>query len=212
MPKKKRVLPEPPGRRAPLGGPEKEGLIFDGLQEALAGGKLEEFMKENIPEGKYARKLTEMMMGMSGLSMPEEKKEIPVEEGKSAETRPGGMEMKLPEDIFRAAHEGDVQTLSRLLMREQGKGKSAPPEKGRKGKKGPAVSPEGQPANTGEPKGGILMSGPGVSEEAGEQSLIEKEIIDSLFEISVDNGLQMDWLIQRALKLYVKKYRETGQL
>ncbi|MDA8170395.1 MAG: hypothetical protein M0033_11725 [Nitrospiraceae bacterium] len=182
MPKKKRALPQPPGRRgfAAGEGPKKEGLMFDELQEAMAGGQksLEEFMKKNIPEGEYSRRLTEMMMGMSG---------IPVAKGKGGEAAPEGTEspetaqMKVPEDILHAAHEGDVQTLKNLLARQQGKSEVS---------KGP--------------------EGPEESED--KQSLMEKEIMDSLYEISVDNGISMDWIIQRALKLYIRKYRDTGQL
>lgn len=188
MPGKKRALPEPPGRKG--GGrtvPGGEGLIFDELQMAMAGGekKLEEFMKENLPEGKYARKLTELMMGMSGMAPLENPSRAP------------GREM--PEEMLHAARSGDVRELSKLLASER-ETKSAPAKevkKSGKGKKPAAATPKG---------------GEALQTEAGGQSLMEKELVDSLYEISVDMGLPMDWLIQRALKLYIRKYRETGQL
>ncbi|MDA8085828.1 MAG: hypothetical protein M0Z75_03935 [Nitrospiraceae bacterium] len=193
MPKKGRTLPQPPGRKGAVPeGQGGEGLIFDGLQEAMAGGEktLEEFMKKNIPEGEYARRLTGMAMGMSGIQIPAEKKgpsrkrKKGVSEAPPQAEPPGpeAAQVKMPEDILRAAREGDVRMLSSLLAREREKSSGVSKE---------TALPE---------------------EAEGKQSLMEKEIMDSLYEIAVDNGLQMDWIIQRALRLYIRKYHETGQL
>ena len=206
MPKKEHPLPRPPKKRgghAFTENPETGGLIFDKLQEAVAEGKVEEFMKENMPEGQYARKLTEMMMGMSGVpfagkaetgagaepAIPRLVENIPgIKDGEAESPM-----MKVPSDVLQAAMEGNLNTLKDLLKREH-EGFLSGPQPGKK--KGGGVGQEEQKESLEEKNG----------------SLVEKEIIDSLFEIAVDNNLDMDWLIRRALKLYIKKYRETGQL
>ncbi len=207
MPKKEkeRSLPQPPRKKTRPGfheQPEREGLVFDKLQEAMAEGKVEEFMKENMPEGEYARKLAGLMMGMSGVPFAERPAgpaSGPSQEMKADETeRPM---LQVPEDVLQAALAGNVSTLAGLLGREHGKKQK--PQPGKKKEKGGAAYSESRAEGQPEKK-----------EELAERngSLLEKEIVDSLLEISVDNNLAMDWLIYRALKLYIKKYRETGQL
>ncbi|MDA8173190.1 MAG: hypothetical protein M0018_01215 [Nitrospiraceae bacterium] len=199
MPRKGRPLPEPPrGKRfgESAGGGE---LIFDKLQEAAAEGKLEKFIHDNIPGGGHAQKLTEMMMGMSGMpvtGMPPS--------GKPEAKAGGAAKEKVPTDVLQAVREGNVGALQGLLKREHEKHEVAAGTaagviaggKGAKKKKGKAEDAMAGQVNA------VQFTG----------SLVEKEVIDSLMEIAVDNGLQMDWLIMRALKLYVKKYQETGQL
>ncbi|MDA8156415.1 MAG: hypothetical protein M0Z52_08195 [Actinomycetota bacterium] len=199
MPRKGRPLPEPPRGKMFGESAGGGGLIFDRLQEAAAEGKLEKFIHDNIPGGGYAQKLTEMMMGMSGMpvtGMPPS--------GKPEAKEGGAAKGKVPTDVLQAVREGNVGTLQGLLKREHEKhevtaGMAAgviAGGKGAKKKKGKAEDAMAGQANAAQFTG----------------SLVEKEVIDSLMEIAVDNGLQMDWLIMRALKLYVKKYQETGQL
>ncbi len=199
--KKERPLPRPPRKKAEQGFSGREeagGLMFDKLQEAIAQGKVEEFMKENMPEGQYARKLAEMMMGISGSTLAFRPEGPEGKEGNGPGMKEDEAErpmLKVPKDVFQAAMEGNVNTLADLLKGEQVK-TGAPLQK----KKGmpPHEKEKEQPE--------------GKEREEKSGSLLEKEVIDSLLEISVDNNLSMDWLIYRALKLYIKKYRETGQL
>lgn len=202
MPKKEkekeRPLPRPPRKKAERGFSGREeagGLMFDKLQEAVAQGRVEEFMEENMPEGQYSRKLAEMMMGMSGapLALRPERPEEGNGPGMKEAERPT---LKVPKDVLQAAMEGNVNTLSDLLKREQGH--PAAPTRRKK-----SAPPSGE---------GKALPGEKEGREEKNGSLLEKEVIDSLLEISVDNNLPMDWLIYRALKLYIKKYRETGQL
>ncbi|MDA8089094.1 MAG: hypothetical protein M0Z61_02545 [Nitrospiraceae bacterium] len=197
MPKKERPLPRPPRKKGRHGFTEQtetEGLVFDKLQQAMAEGRAEEFMKENLPEGEYARKLTDIMMGMSGVSFDVNQNITSggpdkLEAKDKEADRPLA---KVPKDVLQAAMEGNIGSLTDLLKREHEK--SAPhPGKG-KGKSGGLQAEEMK----------------GLEEKNG--SLLERDIMESLYEISVDNNLSIDWLLYRALKLYIKKYRETGQL
>ena len=198
MPKKERALPQPPRKKTGPGFSQEEetgGLVFDKLQEAMAEGRMEEFMKENMPEGQHARKLVEIMMGMSGGGPFTGKMEgaegnAPNKTGANS-SEAGKPPMKVPKDVLQAAMEGNVGTLADLLKREHGE---PGPQRGKKKTEGGTIHKEGP-----------------LPEEKN-VSLLEKEIMDSLLEIAVDNNLDMDWLIYRALKLYIKKYRETGQL
>jgi hypothetical protein len=44
------------------------------------------------------------------------------------------------------------------------------------------------------------------------QSAIERKILDDLVKIAADNSVTLDWLISRAIKLYVREYSTTGRL
>jgi hypothetical protein len=94
MSKKEKPLPTPPG--TPFGGKKrykvdegKEPLMANEMAQAMAEGRLEEYLQNELPDSEYARKLTEMMMGMTGM-MP-------------------------PEDVVNAAEKGDVKGLIELL-------------------------------------------------------------------------------------------------
>jgi len=41
---------------------------------------------------------------------------------------------------------------------------------------------------------------------------IEKEVLDQMLEIAAANSVSLDWLILRAMKVYVEEYRKTGKL
>ena len=50
-------------------------------------------------------------------------------------------------------------------------------------------------------------------QESGEgQSSLEKQLLDDLVKIAADNSVTLDWLISRALALYVRDYTATGRL
>jgi hypothetical protein len=45
-----------------------------------------------------------------------------------------------------------------------------------------------------------------------EPAAAEQEVIDRLVAIAAENGLAVDWVVLRALKLYVEEYQKTGRL
>jgi hypothetical protein len=45
-----------------------------------------------------------------------------------------------------------------------------------------------------------------------DQPTIDKELIDALIQIAKDNSVNMDWIILRAIKVYVEEYQKTGKL
>ena len=44
------------------------------------------------------------------------------------------------------------------------------------------------------------------------QPVIDKELIDALIKIAGENGVTLDWMILRAIRLYVHDYGKTGRL
>jgi hypothetical protein len=189
MSDKEKSLPRPPSspfgrRRQPeenAGGP----LTADRIALAAAEGRLEEFIRTEIPEGEHAKKLVSMMMGMTGMAQGEALKASPGEEPcpiAEADTPCA----QPPEDVLKAVHSGDVQALMGLLERERRV--RFPDER----------------------------AGEGSSDEAGqpavEKGSIEKTTIDFLIKIAEDNDLGLEWVVMRALRVYVEEYRKTGRL
>lgn len=43
-------------------------------------------------------------------------------------------------------------------------------------------------------------------------SSMETQVLDSIIKIASENNLSIDWLVTRALKLYVEEHRKTGKL
>lgn len=194
MSDEKKPLPEAPSR--PFGkkrhsGKEGEApLMADRLAQAMAEGNLDEFMKSELPDSEHARKLVSMMMGMTGMTPPGElgpegKKEGPPP-GETLSDMSSGLDsgVEAPEEVVKAAREGDMDGLKELLRREHEARSSS-------GEDRPALKempqgPSGQPQ--------------------------EKELIDQLMKIAAENDVSMDWLVLRALRLYLRAYRETGRL
>ena len=188
MSKQEKPLPKPPntpfGRKRHFEEDEsKDPLIADEMVQAMAEGKLEEFLKKELPDNEYARKLAEMMMGMTGM-LPSG---IVSAESKRDEAEPPEKPSILqpPEDVINAVESGDVKGLMELLSREH---KKRVPDEGAVSAEGEKTSPSPVPP------------------------VIEKNIIDELIKIASDNNLALDWLIFRAIKHYVQEYRKTGQL
>jgi hypothetical protein len=133
-----------------------------------------------------------MMLGMTGM-MPAGEKPSPQTHAKteqpvspesgSVEQTPSSGEM--PEDVVKAIQGGDVKGLMELLRREHQK--RTPGSEAGPGEEAPAAHPADQPA-------------------------IDKDIIDALIQIASDNSVTLDWIILRAIKLYVEEYRKTGKL
>jgi hypothetical protein len=199
-----RKLPEPPrkgpfGRKRHFEGEEdrRPDLLAEHMHHAMAQGRLEEFLNQELPDNPMARKLAEMVMGTGGAhggsghhdrhGHKKGKKEKKEGRGEpDGEERPAG---PASEELLRAASSGDVQELTRLLAREQKKRSGEEPAEGEKRKEEEERAPEAP-----SPEG------------------LEKEILDSLISIAGEHGVSLDWLIARALKLYVRDYRQTGRL
>jgi hypothetical protein len=197
MSKKESPLPKPPktpfGRKRRFEGDEKQGtLMADRMAMAMAEGKLDDFLEKEMPDSEHAKKLAEMMMGMSGMMpvghMPEKpapkKKASP---GKNEAPSPGDLPpaAEPPEGVVDAVKGADVEGLMDLLKKEHTKRQGGKPEPVKKKKD---------------------------SAPAKNQVSIEKEVIEQLIKISADNSLGLDWIVFRALKRYVEEYRKTGNL
>lgn len=182
MSKKEKPLPAPPGHRKFHEGEDNSPILADRIAEAMAEGKLKEFMEHEIPDSEQARALVSMMMGMTGLLPPEGLKD----EGKSEKDASGSRPRKTvppasepPEDIRKAAHAGDMEKLVGLLKREHGKRED---------------------------------TGSGIGSEEQTAATIGKEDIDRLLRIASENGLSPDWIILRAVRVYIREYEKTGRL
>ncbi len=201
-----RPLPTPPrsrfGRDAQEEAGPASGMISDRMALAAAEGRLEEFLQHEIPEGDHARNLAMMMMGMSGM-MPME-----VPGGQSRPVSPDRAEPpafdaqtaapEVPPEMLAAVQQGDVASLMGILRAEHAKrsGEDAPQAPASPSAAGlPGSSPTPATAPSGEGRAGI-----------------DAAIIDELLRISADNDVTVDWLMLRAVKLYVEEYRKTGRL
>ena len=197
MSKEERALPKPGKTPFSRKRREEEGqddlLIADQMAMAAAEGKLDEYLEQELPEGEYAKKLARMMMGMTGILPPDEgpamTRDDLVPSSRAVETEKtgeGNAAPAVPEDVVEAAKAGDAGKLKELLAREQGR---RTPDQG---------------GATGEER---------VSDKSQHSpSMIEKEMLDTLIKIAADNSVSVDWLMARALKLYLKEYQKTGRL
>ncbi len=197
MSEKEKPLPKPPS--TPFGrkrryeeGDEKVPLMADQLAEAMAAGRLEEFFEREMPESEYARTLATMMLGMTGMLPPEGSPPVP-EKKREKNTEASGekdssQEMSAtvqpPEDMVTAILTGDVKGLMGLLEREHKK-----------------RIPDREP-NIAEKR---------ISHTDGRPT-IDKAVIDRLIKIASENNLTLDWIILRALKVYVEEHEKTGRL
>jgi len=200
MSEKEKPLPHPPS--TPFGQKKRfepavddSPLVADQLAMAMAEGKLNEYIEQEMPDNEQARKLAMMMMGMSGMGdiaqAPNKKAgERPSEENAEAVSEAKGP-LQPPEDLVKAAADGDVKGLMEILRREH--------EKNNPGSI-PADTHIGAHADKGS------------AAERGTVPAVEKEIVVALAAIADENSLTMDWLILRAIKLYVQEYKKTGRL
>jgi hypothetical protein len=197
-----RPLPTPPrsrfGQEAPEAAGAPSGMISDRMALAAAEGRLEEFLQHEIPEGDHARNLAMMMMGMSGM-MPMEPPAGGAAAGAvpppapAAAAAPTEAAPEVPPEVLAAIAAGDVNNLMAVLRAEHAK---------RSGAVGaPADLP---PAHVPPPAAGP----PAADGRAG----IDVALIDELVRIGADNDVTLDWLMLRAVKLYVAEYRTTGRL
>lgn len=197
MSSKEKPLPKPPntafGRKKQFEQPEEQNaLLADRMAAAMAEGKLDEFLKQEMPDNEYARNLATMMMGMTGMLppgvapasslAPENKEQVLSPENASSQTPSAEV---VPEEVKKAIQGGDVKGLMDLLRREHQKRMSGE---------------ETKPAEE------ITASQP------VDQPTIDKDLIDALIQIAKDNSVTMDWIILRAIKVYVEEFRKTGKL
>jgi predicted amidohydrolase YtcJ len=201
MSQNEKPLPKPPStpftrKRAGQHNEEQEPLTADRMAQAMAEGKLDEFLQKEMPDNEAARKMATMMMGMTGMmpmggpamAPPSPAQQQPTsspEMNASEQIAPPG---DVPEDVRRAIESGDVKGLKDLLRRE------------------------------------YLKRTPGATFDTSEEAVappppqasgmptIDKELIDAMIQIAKDNSVTMDWMILRAIKVYVEEYRKTGKL
>ena len=200
MTKKDKPLPTPPnsafGRKNRFEQPdEQSALLADRMAAAMAEGTLDEFIKREMPDNEYARSLASMMMGMTGmLPMGGAPTAPPPVEQKPQSSESVPAEQVLPtsevpnevlEDVRKAIEGGDVKSLMKLLQQEHSK-----------------RTPGSDPCTTEE----LIATPP------PDQPAIDKDQVDALLQIAKDNSVSVDWLILRAIKVYVQEYQKTGKL
>lgn len=198
MAKKQKPLPKPPStpfarKRSFEENVIKEPLLADHMAKAMADGTLEEFLKKELPDNEHARKLAEMMMGMTGILPSEGFSGKPVPKKQESSKKPQAARqvkstsaLQPPEDVVHAAKNADVKGLMELLKREHHKLQHVKDEPVDEKKKDTAPFRD--------------------------QVLIEKEVIEHFIKIASDNSLSLDWLFFRALKRYIDEYQKTGNL
>ena len=109
---------------------DHESLTADRMAQAMAEGKLDEFIKQEMPDNEYARNLSNMMMGMTGMmpmaGMPAAAP--PVEPQPSATAASTEQELpvaNVPQEVLENARKaiegGDVKSLMGLLQQEHRK-------------------------------------------------------------------------------------------
>jgi len=195
MSKKERDLPKPEKTPFSRRRPENKGpddlLMADRMAMAAAEGKLNEYLEQEIPEGEYAKKLAMMMMGMTGMlpqegvSVSDQQKSSASEEVETEQDFAGSVVPAVPEDVVEAVKTGDAEALKELLARERQKRSSCSVETDDK-----------------------VQS----DETQSSPSMIDKEMLDSMINVAFDNNVSIDWLMSRAMKLYLKEYQKTGRL
>jgi hypothetical protein len=200
MKKKDKSLPRPPnsafGRKNRFEQPDEQPtLLADRMAGAMAEGKLDEFIKQEMPDNEYARSLASMMMGMTGMlpmggaptapppveQHPQSSGSVPAEQVLPTAEVP----TEVLEDVRKAIEDGDVKGLMKLLQQEHSK-----------------RTPVSDPGTTEE----LIATPP------PDQPAIDKDQVDALLQIAKDNSVSVDWLILRAIKVYVQEYQKTGKL
>ncbi len=202
MAEKDKALPKPPNKS--FGNKKRfeeesdqSTLIADRIAAAMAEGKLDEFIKQELPDNEYARSLVSMMMGMTGMmptgggaapspTQPRGDQPAMEKDGTAPEERISPA-TEVPEDMRKAVESGDVKGLKDILQREYLK---------RTPGAGPGMSEEAAPPQP----------------QASGMPAIDKDVIDAMIQIAKDNSVTMDWMILRAIKVYVDEYRKTGKL
>jgi hypothetical protein len=186
-------LPKPPKKAFGIqkSVPEQgsQELLADRMAAAMAEGGLDEFLKQEMPDNEHAQALAKMMMGMTGM-MPTGGMPAPMPPPQPS-TGKDTSSATVPEDVFKAVQGGDVQGLMDLLRKEH--------QKRSPGEAGAEVAGTGPTQDASSP-------------QASGMPTIDKDLIDAMIEMAKDNSVTMDWIILRAIKVYVEEYRKTGKL
>lgn len=235
-----RPLPSPPRTRfgRQIRG-EEEGagpLTADRLTQAAAEGRLEEVLQHEIPEGEHARSLAMMMLGMSGMlppgmpgvpGMPE-----PSPPGASPGTSaglpapatgiaaavpaasgaPAGTGVAVPPEVVAAMMQGDVAALAALLRAEHARRRGERPQEAEAQGVAPSTNVGAVAAQAGSASAGDGAPQSAVGATGGPQAGIDKALIDELIRVAAENQVTVDWLMLRAVKLYLEEHRRTGRL
>ena len=184
MSNKEKPLPKPPG--APFG--RKKPFAEDKRNNALIADQMALAMAEGRLEEFLQKELSDNEYARALAKMMMGMTGMLPSERVYAESKGDNTETTVsqpPEDVINAAQTGDVKCLMELLSREH---KKRFTDEG-------TNSVEEEKAST-----------------PPEYPAIEKDIIDEFVRIASDNNLSIDELIFRAIKRYVKLYKETGQL
>jgi len=208
MPADDRPLPTPPrsrfGRDAQEHDGPASGMVSDRMALAAAEGRLEEFLQHEIPAGEHARNLAMMMMGMSGMlpaDMPGTPQAALSQPDPAAAASEGPhADLEVPPQVLAAIEQGDVKNLMSILRAEHAK------RTGVDAGDAPQPAMAHLPAPPAPPS--VSSGGPAPGNPAG----IDIALIDELLKISTANDVTMDWLMLRAVKIYVQEYQKTGRL
>ncbi len=122
MSEKERPLPEPQksafGSKRRYEEGEPRALMADEIARAAAEGRLEDFLRNEVPDNDYARSLVSMMMGMTGMAPVANPPD-------AAEGHPAAEEgldtPEAPPDVVAAVRAGDVRQLTEILQKEYDK-------------------------------------------------------------------------------------------
>src|ERR1039457_7626783 len=131
MSAEERSLPKPQSQafsnKKPFENIDGKPLMADQIAMAAADGKLEQYMKDEIPDSDHARKLVSMLMGMTGI-MPSEGISNMQAGTIRSEDKPSSPEPDTgvappgpPEDVLKAINTADLDGLKDLLKREHAK-------------------------------------------------------------------------------------------
>lgn len=197
MPKKDRPLPQPPKRpfqrRGSFQEDSSEGpLLADRLMRASAEGTLEKLMTQELPDSEYGRKLSELLMGLTGMMPPVNNlnHDHKDRKGTSAENRSISRETESysdepPEDIQKAVQSGDVNLLMELLYREH---KKRMPDS-----EAELFFDKNDPRSQKPP-------------------VVDKDLFDQMISIAAEHNVSQEWLLMRAIRLYIDEYNRTRRL
>ncbi len=214
MSRKEKRLPSPPSPGSRFREEDRAAapLMADQMAMAAAAGKIEQFMAESLPDSEHARKLAEMMMGMTGMMPPgrtgsspaagEDRPQHQTQHQPLNQASPAAEAEQAPEPpvtppngVCEAARNADVKGLMNLLRQEHSK-------RSGEGAAGADTDAFSQP--------------PPLQQQVPPPQLppasIEKILIDRVMAIAFEHDLTPDWVVMRALKLYVEGYEKTGRL
>ncbi len=191
MSEKKKPLPAPPD--SPFS-PKKrfrkfrkpEPLTADGMIQATAEGKLDSYLEQRFQDNEQAKNLARLMINLTGMAPPGT---ATPEENRKQETSDS---QAVPGDVQEASQSGNVGQLIELLKREHAeRSKSSAP---------PPPAAENPGAGT---TGGDMEE---------RQTSFDRKTLDRLIRIASENNVSVNWVVARAIQLYVRDYEQTGRM